>query len=559
MHSLKSANAVIGLAASFACLTSIASAADRDDFSAATAAAREFDRTPATITSGKFEPTWDSLHQYQTPEWFRDAKFGIWAHWGPQCEPEQGDWYAKHMYESSPDPKNGKISPIYTFHVEHYGPPSTFGFKDVINQWHAENWDPSKLMALYKRAGAKYFMAMANHHDNLDLWASQGQPWNSTLVGPKKDLIGGWEKAARAEGLRFGVSVHAGRAWSWYEVAQGSDPDGPNKGVPYDGKLTAADGAGKWWEGLDPQDLYAQNHALGAPSDETYRVKYFNRVEDLISHYQPDLVYFDDSVLPLNKSPGDYGLKIVADFYNRSAQWHGGRNDAVVNTKRLDEDQRKCLIYDIERGKSEGILPEPWQTDTCIGGWHYKRSIFNKHGYKKADDVIRMLIDIVSKNGNLMLNIPVRGDGTIDSDEEAVLQRLGDWMNVNGTAIFATRPWKTFGEGPAIDSTNTAKGQFGGQADVTHFSAEDVRYTQSKDGKTLFAFLMGAPKSGQITLKSLGTDAKMVDGTIGTVRLLGSNQPVQTKLGPAGLELTFDANDPGVAKTAACAFTLELK
>ena len=543
-----------------ACLVAAcASANDRETFAEATRAAQDFDRSPVPITTGKFEPSWSSLAQYETPDWFRDAKFGIWAHWGPQCEPEQGDWYGQHMYQSTPDPKTGKPQAQYLYHVEHYGPPSKVGFKDVIHAWHAENWKPAELMALYKRAGAQYFMAMANHHDNMDLWNSKGQPWNSVLVGPKKDLIGGWEKAARAEGMRFGVSVHAGRAWNWYEAAQGADPSGPLKGVPYDGKLNAADGAGQWWDGLDPQDLYAQNHAVGAAPDEAYRAKFFNRVEDLISSYKPDLVYFDDSVLPLNKQPGDYGLKIVADFYNRSMQWHGGRNEAVVNTKRLDETQRKCLVYDIERGKAEGILPEAWQTDTCIGAWHYKRAIFEKHGYKKADDVIRMLIDIVSKNGNLMLNIPVRGDGTIDDDERAVLARIGDWMAVNRESIFATRPWAIFGEGATVNAKDAPKGQFGGVNDVTGFTAQDVRYTCSKDGRTLFAFVMGPPVSGRVTLKSLAADGKLFAGVIGAVSLLGSDRPVNVDRDAAGLTLSFDPAAPGLADTPAGVFKIELK
>ena len=530
---------------------------DRATFTAATQAARAFDLVPVATTPGKFEPTWESLRQYQTPEWYRDAKFGIWAHWGPQCEPEQGDWYGQRMYIVA-DPKTGKPSTDYTYHLEHYGPQSQFGFKDIIHIWHAENWDPANLMKLYKRAGAQYFMALANHHDNMDLWNSRGQPWNAVLVGPKKDLIGGWEKAARDEGMRFGVSIHAGRTWSWYEAAQGSDPDGPQKGVPYDGKLTAADGTGKWWDGLDPQDLYAQNHAIGAPPDAAYCIKFFNRVEDLISQYKPDLVYFDDSVLPLNKSAGNYGLKIVADFYNRSAHWHDGRNEAVVNTKHLDDDQRKCLVYDIERGKAEGILPQAWQTDTCIGNWHYQRSLYLNHRYKTADDVIRMLIDIVSKNGNLMLNIPVRGDGTIDSDEEAILTRIGDWTSVNGQAIFATRPWATFGESMANNPAKGTKGRFGGLNDVTRFSAQDIRYTQSKDGKTLFAFVMGSPTAGQIVLKSLGTDAKLFNGKVGDVRLLGSTQTIKADRNAQGLTLAFDPADPSLAGTAACVFAIKL-
>ena len=213
------------------------------------------------MTSGPFKPDWNSLSSYQTPEWFRNAKFGIWAHWGPQCQPEFGDWYAREMYMEG--------SRKYKYHVEKYGHPSKFGFKDVINEWKAELWDPESLVSLYKQAGAKYFVALANHHDNFDLYKSKYQKnWNSTKIGPKKDLIGGWEKAARSNGLRFGVSVHAAHAWSWMETAQRADKNGPLAGVPYDGKLTKADGKGRWWDGLDPQELYEQNHPLSKNSHD---------------------------------------------------------------------------------------------------------------------------------------------------------------------------------------------------------------------------------------------------------------------------------------------------
>ena len=208
------------------------------------------------VAPGPFQPTMESLAGgYQAPDWFLDAKFGIWAHWGPQCQPEMGDWYAKSMYQFG--------SADYKFHVRKYGHPSKFGFKDVIHEWKAERWDPEHLIALYKRAGAKYFSAMANHHDNFDMFDSTYQPWNSVAVGPKKDIVGGWEKAARAAGLRFAISRHGDRAWSWYQEAQFADTSGPMAGVPYDGRMTKADGKGQWWEGLDPQDLYAQYHLMG--------------------------------------------------------------------------------------------------------------------------------------------------------------------------------------------------------------------------------------------------------------------------------------------------------
>jgi alpha-L-fucosidase len=240
-------------------------------------------------------------------------------------------------------------TPQYKSHLEHHGPPSKSGFEDIIHQWKAENWDPQKLMALYKRAGAQYFFALADHHDNFDLWDSNYQPWNAVKIGPKKDLIGGWAGAARENGLRFGVSVHASHAWSWYEPSQGADKTGPFAGVPYDGKLTKADAKGQWWDGLDPQDLYAQNHVPGRglvwdwnPSngssipDAAYCEKFYNRVSDLINKYHPDLLYFDDTVLPL-WPVSDAGLKIAAHYYNsnNATPWWQSRGCHVwKNTRR---------------------------------------------------------------------------------------------------------------------------------------------------------------------------------------------------------------------------------
>lgn len=464
------------------------------------------------MAAGPFKPSWESLANYQCPDWFRDAKFGIWAHWTAQCVPEQGDWYARKMYEAgSADNK---------FHVATYGHPSKFGFKDIDNLWKAERWDPEKLMALYKRAGAKYFVALANHHDNLDCYDSTYQPWNTLNVGPKKDIVGGWAQAARAQGLRFGVTVHAARTWQWFEVAQGRDKVGPMQGVPYDGTLTKADGKGQWWEGLDPQDLYAQNHKPGAKPSREYCDKFYNRTMDLVDKYQPDLLYFDDGVLPLKSVDEQYGLKIAAHLYNSSTKQHG-QNEAVMNTKILNEAQRKCLVWDIERGKADRIEPFVWQTDTCIGAWHYARSVFEHHGYKKAQDVVRMLVDIVSKNGNLLLNVPVRGDGTIDEDEVACVEGIAKWMSVNSEAIFATRPWKVYGEGPAMSSTQE-KGRFGGLKDVADkpYTPEDIRFTAAKDGKTLYAICLEVPQR-QLRIKTLAGEK------IGGVALLGNSDQLE--------------------------------
>ena len=497
-----------------------------------------------SIAPGPYQPSWDSLGQYQFPEWFRDAKFGIWAHWSAQCVPEMGDWYAKHMYDEYIIGKiSGKkfVSKDYHYHLEHYGHPSEFGFKDIDNLWHCENWNPEELLNLYKDAGAKYFVALANHHDNLDCYDSKYQKWNSVNIGPKKDIVGLWAKAARTAGLRFGVTVHAARTWDWFDVSHGADIDGPKAGVPYDGNLTLADGKGKWWEGYDPAELYGPaGSARTEQAHLAYDVKFFNRTIDLINKYQPDLLYFDDHVLPLEKRPGNLGLKIAAHYYNSNLQWHG-KNEAVMNTKNLDDNQRKCLIRDIERGKNDVIDPSVWQTDTCIGEWHYDRNLAEKHHYKKASDVVPMLADIVSKNGNLLLNVPLRGDGSIDDDERQFLVDMANWMKFNGESIFGTRPWKIFGEGPS--TTSEEKGLYGGQKDVakTPFTAEDIRFTTK--GNALYAIVLGWPENGNLTIQSLSSTSTYYSDQIQSVELLGGGK-IDFKRDSTGLHLTFPKQKP---------------
>jgi alpha-L-fucosidase len=499
--------------------------------------------TAEPVAPGRFAPTWESLKQYRCPDWFRDAKFGIWAHWGPQCQPEDGDWYARKMYIVG--------SAQYRFHTNHYGSPAQFGFKDVIHEWKAERWDPEKLLALYKRAGAQYFFALANHHDNFDNWDSKYQPWNSMNVGPKQDLIGGWARAAHAHGLRFGVSVHASHAWTWYEPAQ-----------DFDGKLTKADGRGQWWDGLDPQDLYAQNHTPSPDyaransihsrwswgngahiPDQAYCDKFYNRTADLINRYHPDLIYFDDNTLPL-WPVSDAGLKLAAHFYNSNNRWHGTNDDGVLFGKILTSEQRQCLVWDIERGQANKIEPYPWQTDTCIGGWHYDRKLFEQHRYKTARTVVQMLADIVSKNGNLLLSVPVRGDGTIDDDELKVVKGIADWMDVNRECIFGTRPWKVFGEGPAAGGSEL-KAQGFNEGKGKAFTAADFRFTARSN--VLYAIELGAPVDG-VRIKSLGRSSGLLERPIKQVELLGARS---TKPAPSGTRLATRLMQRADGKTPA--------
>ncbi|UYQ94973.1 alpha-L-fucosidase [Chitinophaga horti] len=500
----------------------------------------------AAIANGPFKPTWESLSGYAVPEWYRNAKFGIWAHWGPQCEPEYGDWYARGMYEEG--------SGQYKYHVQKYGHPSKFGFKDVINQWNADKWDPEYLVSLYKRVGAKYFFAMANHHDNLDLWDSKHQSWNSVKVGPKKNIIGGWAKAAKKAGLPFGVSVHASHAWNWLEVAQRSDKSGPMAGIPYDGNVTAADGKGKWWDGLDPQELYAQNHPLSKPGhhwewgngatppSKAYCEKFLKRTIELIDKYEPELIYFDDTVLPFHEL-NDIGLQIVAHHYNRSIKRNKGKLQGVVNGKILNEQQRKCLVWDIERGQSNRLEPFTWQTDTCLGNWHYDQRVYENNWYKSAKTVVQTLVDVVSKNGNFLLNVPVKGNGSIDEKELVILEEVAAWMQVNSECIYDTRPWKIFGEGPAISEAAAISAQGFNEGKGRPFGAEDIRFTQQ--GDTLYAIVYGWPEDRKVKIKSLAEGGSYRPAAISKVEMPGAGQLAFAR-NREYLEVTLPENKPAV-------------
>jgi alpha-L-fucosidase len=476
---------------------------------------------------------WQSLAGHGVPDWFRDAKFGIWAHWGPQCVPEHGDWYGRLMYVQGHD--------CYEHHLRTYGHPTRTGFLDIIGRWKAQAWDPARLVSLYRKAGARYFVAMANHHDNFDNFDSAHHEWNSVRIGPRKDIVGIWAKAARAAGLRFGVSNHSAHAWHWWQTAYGYDAQGPMRGRRYDAfRLRKADGRGTWWEGLDPQDLYtgpafappngiATAKAMNAwhdardgqwmeyapPQNPRFAAKWLLRQKDLVEKYRPDLVYLDDSRLPF----GRIGIEAAAHYYAHAP-------DGVLTAKQLSPFQRHALVEDVERGFVDGIRDVPWQTDTCLGNWHYDRRLFDNHGYKTAKQVVQRLADVVSKNGNLLLSVPVRGDGTIDSDEEAILASLSAWFERNGEAIYGSRPWRVFGEGP----TRVRSGVMN-EGEAAPFTSDDVRYTAR--GANLYAILLDWPER-PVLLAALPAGAAAVE----RVEMLGG-PPVDWAQDAAGLRLTL--------------------
>jgi alpha-L-fucosidase len=516
---------------------------------ASLAAAREaLARSPMGKARGPVEPNWPSLvSHYRYPDWFRDAKLGLWSHWGPQSVPEQGDWYGRFLYMQD--------HPDYQHHLRTYGHPSTSGMMEVQNRWTASRWDPEALIARYARAGAKYFVSLACHHDNLDCYDSRYHDWNSLRVGPRRDIVGTWARAARRAGLKFGVSNHAAHAWHWYQPAYGYDPEGPMKGVRYDAwHLTKQDGRGKWWDGLDPQALYTGRHMVvpdgigsidamrrwhdandgqwmehGPAEDPSYATKWLLRQTDLVSRYKPDFCYFDDTGLPF----GAIGLEAAADYYNRSIAWHG-KIDVVLTAKNLEPHQRFALVQDVERGFTDHLWEEPWQTDTCIGDWFYNVARLRDRSYKTAEQIVQRLADVVSKNGNLLLSIPQPGDGSIDAEEEKILDGLTAWTSVNGEAIFGSRPWRIYGEG----ATRLTAGMMNEQS-ASPFTPQDIRFTTNKGA--LYAMFLAWP-SRRASIQSLARGRW--PGEVARVTLLGGGA-IRFSQDELGLHLDLPARPDG--------------
>lgn len=478
------------------------------------------------IQEGPFRPTRQSLKEYRVPQWFRDAKLGIWAHWGPQSAPEQGDWYARNMYIQD--------SRQYKYHVEHYGHPSKFGFKDVIPTWKGDEFDPDYLLGLYRKAGARYFVSMGVHHDNFDLWNSRHTRWNAVNMGPRKDIVGLFRQAALKQGMKFGVSEHLWISYKWFAPSHGSDKSGPHAGVSYDG--------------ADPKyaDLYhdlpkdfpvkLEWNAEGIP--DSWKRHWLLRIKDLVDQYQPDLLY-TDGALPFE----EYGLNLVAHLYNLNAALHGGTVETVYTSKRREDCEAGMCVLDVERGVVDKVWPNPWQTDTCIGDWHYNRQA----KYKSPKTIIDMLVDIVSRNGNLLLNFPLPNSGALDSEESKTLSALTDWMGVNSEAIYDTRPWKIFGAGPgtAASKPDTRFNERNRKA----LTSEDVRFTTK--GETLYAFMMGWPER-EALVRPLAMSGDLPVGKIRNVELLGFQGKVTWKQDDAGLKVELPSEKP-------CDYAIALK
>jgi alpha-L-fucosidase len=444
--------------------------------------------------SGPFQPTWESLRTFQVPQWFSDAKLGIWAHWGPQCVPMYGDWYARHMYWEG--------HPQYLHHWRTYGHPSKFGYKDLVKLWKAEHFDPEGLMDLYVAAGAKYFVAQAVHHDNFDNWDSKHNRFNSTKIGPMKDIVGLWKQAAVRRGLKFGLSEHLGASYSWWLTNKLADKTGPYAGVPYDGNDPQY--TDFYHDNLQAAKLDPANHWKVDPwysEDVRWHEHWLNRVLDMIDQHSPDLLY-SDGPLPWDT----VGLTAVAALYNRSAELHGGQNQAVYNQKNTDPAVFNIGVLDIERGQKDEAVPYVWQTDTCVGGWFYDV----RQVYKTPNHVLEMFVDIVSKNGVLLLNFVQRPDGTLDEENLNILKVMANWIRVNGEGIYGTRPWTVAMEGP----TRTVSGHF--KEDAQQWTMADFRFTSK--GKSVYAFQMRYPEHREAFIRNLGRNAGV---TVQSASVLG--------------------------------------
>jgi alpha-L-fucosidase len=508
------------------------------------------------IAAGPFQPTWSSIEENYpgTPEWLREAKFGIWIHFGPQAAGESGDWYARNLY------KPGHIA--YRNHLQKYGHPSEVGYKEVLRDWNPARLDPAALTRIYRDAGARFLIVQGVHHDNFDLWASRYHPWNSTRIGPKRDLIAEWAKAAKAVGMRYGVTFHHEYTWYWWQSAFGSDQDGRKAGIPYDGHLTLANGKGKWWEGLDPRLLYGidlrEYQGVTAAVDEPWSVpqsgifsrhlEYANwfatqwalRMIDVIDHYDPDFIYTDGtSQQPFSGSGTGSGYKcdamqrVMAHFYNRALERRG-----KVDTFSIVKFRRPTngTVNTEEHGIPAQIkTDQPWIAEAPVGDWFYSPGFTYD-----ASMMIRYLIEAVARDGNAALAISLLPDGSLDEGSARMLREVGEWMSVNGNAIYGSRAWKVPGEGEMVagELKMLPGGKLGKQHADFAFGPQDFRFVVGRDG-ALYAFALAVPGRGTtVRITSLGADAKLLDSTISKVTLLGHRGAMETKGGCLGNRLS---------------------
>jgi alpha-L-fucosidase len=448
----------------------------------------------AVANRGPFKPEWESLSKFEAPAWYRDGKFGIFIHWGAYSVPAFGsEWYPRNMYKAD--------QPEFQHHIETYGSQKDFGYKDLIAQFKAEKFDPHAWAELFKAAGARYVIPVAEHHDGFPMYASDLTEWCAAKKGPQRDVIGELSTAIRDAGLVFGASSHRAEHWWFFDHGMRFDSD-------------VREGGSAALYGPAANQRVAENQS--EPPDAAYLDDWLLRSCEIVDKYQPQVVYFDWWICQPVFQP--YLKRFAAFYYTRGAEW--GR-DVAINFKEWEGQSfpESTGVFDIERGQSADIRPLFWQTDTSVAknSWGYTAN----QDYRDANSIVDDLVDIVSKNGALLLNIGPKADGTIAKKEQELLREVGKWLDVNGEAIYGSRPWKKFGEGP----TQVVAGSF---ADVKRpdFTAEDFRFTTSADGRTLYAIALAWPADRELRVKSFARGAGDSPVTVENVALLGHEDDV---------------------------------
>jgi alpha-L-fucosidase len=456
-----------------------------------------------TIANGPFQDNWESLSKFQVPDWYPKAKFGIFIHWGLYSVPAfSSEWYSRNMYIQD--------SKEYEHHIATYGEHKDFGYKDFIPMFKAEKFDADEWAELFRDAGARYIMPVAEHHDGFQMYKSEVSRFNAYEMGPQRDLVGEMKVAFEKQGLELTVSSH--RAEHWFFMSHG-------KAFDSDIKEPLERGDFYWPAMPEPefQDLY------GSPPTQEYLEDWLIRCCELVDRYEPRVFYFDWWIHTAAFKP--YLKKFAAYYYNKGAQWGV---PVAINYKH-DAYMLGTAVPDVERGQFADLKPYFWQTDTAVAknSWCYTEN----NDYKTVGELIRDLVDIVSKNGNLLLNIGPKADGTIPQEDQDILLGIGQWLKVNGEAIYDTTFWRVFGEGP----TEVEEGQFT-DGKMKAFTSEDIRFTVK--GSNLYATVLVYPEDGKVRIKSLGKKSHHFHGIIEDIQVLGFDEKSSWTRSDEALEIT---------------------
>jgi alpha-L-fucosidase len=459
-------------------------------------------KVEGVIAQGPYSASWDSLEKFKVPKWYEDAKFGIFIHWGVYCVPGfDSEWYPRNMYLQD--------NRVFKYHLESYGPQSKFGYKDFIPMFKAEKFNADQWAELFRKSGAKYVVPVAEHHDGFPMYASDLTEWCAAKMGPKRDVVGELAAAVRKQGLHFGASSHRAEHWWFY-----------NGGTTFDSDVN------------DPRysAFYGPAQSDKVQPNNAYLDNWLARIGEIVDKYRPEIVWFDWWIEQPAFKP--YLQKFGAFYYNRAAEW---KREVAINYKNKSYPEHAAVL-DIERGQLDTLRPIFWQTDTSVGtkSWGY----INDERFRTPESLIDELVDIVSKNGCLLLNIGPKSDGTIPEEVQKILLDMGKWLSVNAEAIYATRPWKVYGEGP----TKVVGGSFKDTA-TSFYSAHDIRFTAKAD--TLYAIALAWPEDGKLSIKSLASGSQLTKREIKAVRMLGSKAKLRWTRNADGLIVELPNERPG--------------